>query len=115
MAAITTRNELGATASEADTKTAIEAYIDAIYAAANASYTPGAIVMILDLRIAADDGDLNTFEYRMRVTVRASAYGTLKTNLAELLDEFGDMVTLSGDIDEIDAILGTVTLTLTYT
>ena len=114
MATLTTRNDFAAAILLANANTAIDAYIDAIYAAANVSYTPGAIVLVLDMTVAATD-DATSQNHIFRMTVRASAYDTLKTNLDELFAEIEDAVTDCGDFDLITTITGVTRLTLTYT
>ena len=113
MATMTSRSAFSAT-TVTEANLAIDSYIDGIYAAANAGYTPGAIVMVLNMEIVSDTGDTTTYTSKMRVTARASAYGTLKTNLDSLTTEMEDMVTINGDFDEVTGVTGTVTLTLTY-
>lgn len=111
MATLTSRstfNEANMTAA----KTAIAAYVTGIYNAAVSGQ--GAITMTLNINVVATD-DTDDYTYSMRLTIRASVYSTLTTNLDFLLDELDDIAEDSGDFDLVTSVSGTVKLELTYT
>lgn len=97
--------------SVANANSAIDEYIDAVWAVVGSSQD--SVVLGATIYIeATKTGD--RFVYRMSITVEAVNSSTLKTNLDSLTTEFEDMVTDSGHADTIASVYGGCRITVNY-
>jgi len=97
----------------ANANTAIDAYIDAIWAAVGG--TPTDIQINLTININAElTGDTTEYVYSMKLVASNETSTLLKTALDALFAEYEDVASDSSLYDTINTVDGSVSITVNY-